>query len=103
MEKIKKIYTIEPEGFKKMDVEVKINDNGYICIFKNLDFINHYNVGKFYVEIQNGSDKFVYDNSINKNINEINNGNSREILNDDTISKIWNCIKENLDNTYYEI
>jgi len=103
MKKIKKFYTIEPEGFKKMDIEVKITDNGYHCVFKNLDFINHYNVNDFYVIIENGLDKFDYDTNFNKSINYNNQSNLKEILNDEIVSKIWNCIKVKIDNPDYVI
>lgn len=103
MQKKKNFYIIEPEGFKKMDIEVIITDNGYHCVFENLDFINHYSVKGFYVKTENGYDKFQYAIYLNKRINELNQSNSKEILNDDIVSKIWNCIKEKIDNPDYVI
>lgn len=103
MKKIKEFYTIEAEGFKKMDIEVKKTDNGYHCVFKNLDFVNLYNVKEFNVITENGLYKFEYAINLNKRINEFNNGNSKEILNDDIVSKIWNCLKEKIGDPDYVI
>ncbi len=100
---IKKYYTIEPEGFKKMDVEVKITDNGYQCFFENLNFINQYKVKYFDVITENGLDKFNYDTRFNKNLNKSNQSNLNEILNDEIVGKIWNCLKEKIDNPDYVI
>lgn len=93
MKKIKKYYIIEPLGFKKMDIQVIKTDYGYGCIFENLNFINHFNVRFFKVHITNDFCYFYCNNYINEQMNFINQSDLHEILNNNILQKIWNCIK----------